>query len=310
MRTRPSALLLSLLLAGPAFAQTDADAARPRTPSADQPGAVQPATPAPPREVGFETLAQRGPDGKVRRVSGILDILAMKRNLLLDDAARAKLRPVLLNWLADVDQIAIDNLDFLEKIEPPAGGQGVIDKLNLEDMPSVHAVAQMMSQLMSAGPLTNHCEQKGAFTPEQSSQNQRIVSDYLQAVMNEIMAEAGRPNDLSVQAPADAQKASANAVSRFLYGVSSRDAMYQYHRLMADAAVNIDPVVASLGLSGPVADKVKGLVPAAKSATTFHDRRKAVRAILNELSFDQRRALLQKARELKPITDPFEMEMY
>ncbi|MFN0132217.1 MAG: hypothetical protein ACKVW3_06755 [Phycisphaerales bacterium] len=304
MRIRPTVLLMPLLLAAPAMAQTDADAARPQPPAAAQPA------PAAPQPVGFETLALRDAQGKVIRVSGILDILAMKKNAMLDDAARAKLRPIITNWLADVDQLAIDNLDFLERIAPPNGEPGVVDKLNLEEMPTVHAVAQMMTQLMSAGPLTTHCEMKGGFTPEQSQQNQRIVSDYLQAVMNEIMAEAGRPNDAAIAVPAEAQKQSANAVSKFLYGVSSRDSMYQYRRMMADAAVNIDAVVGSLGLSGSAADKVKGLVPAAKSAATFNDRIKAVRTIMNELTFDQRRALLQKARELKPITDPFEMEMY
>jgi hypothetical protein len=253
----------------------------------------------------FDRLAKLGPDGKVIRVEGILDILAIPRNKLIDDATREKIRPLVKNWVADVDQLAIDNLDFIEKIEPADGSPGVIDTLEINDMPKVHYVAQMMTQLMSAGPLSAHLEQKEGLNRDQSNLNQQISSDYLQQVMNEIMAAAGTPNDIT-QKPADeaAKVKQVNAVSRFLYHISCRDAMTSFHRMLVSGAPHMEKAVAGLGLSAADMAKLKEPLAAAKAAKTDAEKQKASRAVLQQLPFDQRRAALQKARELSPAYDP------
>jgi hypothetical protein len=209
------------------------------------------------------------------------------------------------NWMAEVDQLAIDNLDFLEMIERPDGQPGVIEKLELNDNQNVHRVAQMMTQLMSTGPLSNHLEQLGGLNREQSQRNQEIVSDYLQQVMNEIMAAGGTPNVQGVTPQTEEDKVKqVNLVSRFLYGISCRDTLDSYRRQLASSAAVMDKAVASLDLPAAAKAKVDPLLPACKSASDTVAKRKAARAVLDQLEFDQRRAALNKARELAGQYDP------
>jgi hypothetical protein len=246
----------------------------------------------------FDRLAKLGPDGKITRIDGVLDILAIPRNTFIDQATRDRIRPLVKTWQEEVDQLAIDNLDFMEQIEPSDGSTGIIETVNINDMQSVHRVAEMMTQLMSAGPLSNHLEMKEAFTREQSQRNQEIVSDYLQQIMNEIMAEAGKP--AQGQERNEEQKVTqVNAVSHFLYYISCRDSIESFHRQLEEAA----PIMSQC-VGGSDAAKLKDAIAACKSASTPAERRKASRTVLDGLTFDQRRAALSKAREILGPADP------
>jgi hypothetical protein len=289
--------------------------APPKPAPAAQPMPAQPVAPTTPQ---FDPIAKKGPDGKVIRVEGVVDILAFDKNEKIDAATREKIKPVILNWLADVDQLAIDNLDFLEKIEPPDDKPGMLDNIDVDDHAQLQQMSQMMSQLMSAGPLSNHLEMKGVLTREQSQLNQQITSDYLQQCMNELMdqypdlsKDGVDEEKLDDKGKAEhqakleaAKKARINNLTKFLYGLSCKDTISSYHRLMADAAPHIDAIVASLNLTGAQASKVRELVPAVKAAKTKTEQKNAVRKLMNELNFDQRRELLTKSQELSPVTDP------
>ncbi len=308
--------MMVLALATPAMAQ-DAKAPAP----ASQPPAPPPATTAqppikvnppsggpvvaPPPAPQFESLAKKGPDGKIIQLEGVVDILAFDNNKLIDQATRERCKPFILAWLADVDQLAIDNLDFIEKIEPGDNKPGMLDDIDVDDHVKLQQMSQMMSQLMSAGPLSNHLEIKGALTRDQSGLNQQITSDYLQTKMNEIMAE--NPED--PKDGGDAEKAKhrrINNLTRFLYSLSCKDPITSYHRIMADSAPHIDAVVASLKLTGDQAKAAAAEIPAIKAAKTKMAQKAAVRKLLNGLNFDQKRAFLTKALELAPVVDPFE----
>ena len=328
MKTRATTLAALLLLSPLAMAQPGSDAKPPAQPPVTDkppmppPTAAHPATPPPaaqPNTSGglqpmpmavnppFARLSELGPDGKIKQVDGILDILAIPRNPLVDQATREKIRPLVKAWMSDIDQLAIDNLDFLEKIEPPDGSPGAIETLDINDMKKVQYVAHMMTQLMSAGPLSSYLEQKEGFTREQSSMNQQISSDYLQQVMNEIMAANGTPNDLNRAPLTEDQKVKqVNAVSRFLYYISCRDTMQSYHRQLESNAPIMDKVVDALNLSAEQKAKVQGKLGACKSAGTDLEKRKASRAVLDQLTFDQRREALTKARAMLPAYDPIE----
>lgn len=273
----------------------------------DSPGVlpVAPVQPAQPQMPPFDRMAKLGPDGKVIKLEGVLDILAIPRNNLIDAATRERIRPYVQNWLAEVDQLAIDNLDFIEKIAPPEGGSGVIDEVNINDNKKLLYVAQMMNQLMAAGPLSAHLEVKEALTRDQAQLNQQIVSDYLQQLMNQVMADNGVPNQIDQKPQTEEQKLKqVNAVSRFLYELSCRDTMTAYYRMLKDAAPVMEKVVEQMNLSADQVAKIKPLLPKAKSAMLPKDKQQATREILNQMTFDQRREALQKARELAPPYDP------
>lgn len=305
--------VMVLALVTPAIAQdskppaTTAPAPQPVTteqppikinPPSGGPVTAQPAAPQ------FESLAKKGPDGKIIQLEGVVDILAFENNKLIDQATRERCKPFILAWLADVDQLAIDNLDFIEKIEPGDNKPGMLDDIDVDDHVKLQQMSQMMSQLMSAGPLSNHLEMKGGLTRDQSGLNQQITSDYLQTKMNEIMAE----NPENPKDGGDAEKAKhirINNLTRFLYSLSCKDPITSYHRIMADAAPNIDAVVASLKLTGEQAKAAAAEIPAIKAAKTKMAQKAAVRKLLNGLNFDQKRAFLTKSLELAPVVDPY-----
>lgn len=258
--------------------------------------------PPPPQFPAFDSLAKKGPDGKILPIETVSDIAAFERNKLITPAVLESAKPVILNWLADVDQLAIDNLDFLEQLDPEDGKKGILDSVNVENKIQLTQMAQMMTQLMSAGPLTAHLESKGVLTREQSGLNQQITSDYLQQRMNEIQAEQVPP-ELAGQAEA-AKNWKVNNLTKFLYSLSCNDSVVSYRRMQADAAMNIDALVKSLGLNGDLASKVAGEVAGIKGSKNRADQRKAVRKLMNHLNFEQRRQFLTKARELAPVKDP------
>jgi len=258
---------------------------------------------ATPPTPAFESLAKKGPDGKVIALEGCADILAFERNSLIDAATKERIKPAILNWLADVDQLAIDNLDFLEQLDPGAGKPSTLEKIDIENKTLLSQMSQMLTQLMSAGPLTAHLETKGVLTREQSQLNQTITGDFLQQCMNELQTATPAP-ELGIKEEA-VRAWRINGLTRFLYTLSCKDAVVSYRRMQTDAAANIDAVVNSLALTGEAASKVKNEVPNVKAARTKADQRKAVLKLMEGLTFEQRRQFLTKTREVAPVKDPY-----
>jgi hypothetical protein len=312
MKTRTATILLATLIAGPALAQPGAVPHQHQdhpTTKTDPQGVTQtqitpaPVIPAQPAQPRFESLARRGPDGKVVRLEGITDILALQHNPLVDEASKARIRPAVKEWLSEVEQLAVDNLDFIEQIEPYDGSPGIFTTAKLDDTDRIHYISQFLTQLLSAGPLSATLETRGVLTREQSRLNQEIAGDYLQQVMNEIMAEKGIDNN-AVPEGAEAQIAKATEAARFLYYMTANDALQAVHQMQFAAARNIDAVVTGLSLPAEVGARIRPAVEQVKAARTDEQRRQAVRAVMKGLDFLQRQTLLRKARELEPINDP------
>jgi hypothetical protein len=294
-----TALLASVLLSSAACGQNVGDG----QPMVAQPSAQTTPAPAPAATPKYDSLAVPGPDGKIVRLEGIIDLLALHKNPLVDAATLERVRPVVKEWMKDVDQIAIDNLDFIHQIEPLDGSPGIIDRFDITATDRLTTLGQIMTHLMSNGPLAPYLETKGALNREQSQLNQTISADYLQRVMNEIMADAGMPNNLAEPAKDEQEKTErVNTVSRFLYGLSCRDAVQSYHRILVQTAPNIDRVLTAISVPVPPA------AAKAKAAKTSEEKRAAVREVMKGLSFDQQRALLEKGRELAGDFDPLAAE--
>jgi hypothetical protein len=312
---RRSPLFAGLLIAPLAVAQLappppgpDTVQQQPADAQAQEPAVVfrQVERPRPARpDVGelppFDSLVVRDDDGEIVRIKDQLDILALRRNSLVDEATRERIQPVLREWLADLDQLVIDNLDFLERLEPPDGSPGALESLDLNDQATVQPVATMMNQLISAGPLTQHLQSHGALTREQAALNERIKSDYLQQVMNEILTRhqvrQGQPQN------ADERNLQVNTVSRYLYGMSARDAISSYYRQLADAAPHAEQIIAVMDIPRETIESLRPFAAKAQSAETVAEQRSAVRELLNNLDFGQRREFLQRALEIVPEKD-------
>lgn len=293
MNRRASALLLSALLVPAALAQVNGL----------PPGQLQPNQRSFMLSTGtsqvYDVIGDTGPDGKVARPDAMLDVLALQHNPLLDAAARERLRPIVRSWVAEVDKQLIDNIDFMERIEPADGSPGILSTLDANDGTMMRMINQMVLQLGAAGNLTTRLHNEGELKQDEFTLNQQIVAEYLQRCMRE-----DNPQNNGPDKPEDAAERT-NRYNRFLFAVAASDASASYHRQLTEAAPNMDKLVASLNLKPPDAAKLKDSVSAATSAKTDLDRRKASRAVLDRLTFDQRRAVLSKSRELAPPFDPF-----
>ncbi len=295
-----SLVLLAMFAGAPALAQ---QAEQPHTPvplKGEGPQAVP--MPAAPELPAFESLVKKGPDGKVVRIEGVMDIIAFGRNKLIDAKTIETIKPAVLNWMADVDQLAIDNLDFVEKLDAEEGKKGLLDEVNVEDKVQLTQMSQMMNQLMSAGPLTAHLETKGLLTREQSALNQQITGDYLQQCMNEIQGEAPPAEMAGNEAGIKTWRV--NKLTSFLYALSCKDPIASYRRMQLDAAANIDAVIKAMDFKGDQASQIGSGVAAVKAAKTKAEQRTAVRNLMKTLKFEQRRDFLIRTREVAPVKDP------
>lgn len=242
----------------------------------------------------FEPLGKKGPDGKIIQIDGVVDAHALLHNPLVDAATRERIRAAVEDWAADVNQLAIDNLDFLERIDEG----GLIDKLDFNNNDQLRFISQVMVPFISAGSLTTRLQNKAALTGEQCSLNSTITNDYFQARFNEVMADQGGLDPIRMSDSPETQQQKidkVNKLTHFLYYMTCNDARQSYHRLMIESAPMAEQVVGDMGLAGADLSKVQAELPAVKKSSTEAQKLEAVRAMLKPLTFDQRRAYLQKA---------------
>jgi len=234
-----------------------------------------------------DTLIKKSPEGKIQRHDGFVELRAIKQCAKLDDATREKIKPMAREWLLDVQQQVIDNLDFIAEIEPFDGSPGVFDSYDPANPKATERVNTYGRQLNAPGTLINQLEFRRLIDAKQAEATRKLVYEYDQDVLREVMGATPDQKE----------------TSRHLYRVGHRDAMGMFHRLLDRAAGVIDEAAASLKLPESVA--ISSQVAAVKAAADQGAKRAAVKALLAKMSLAQQRMLLNKVKELTPIKDPF-----
>src|SRR5262245_37645658 len=155
--------------------------------AAAQPGVQRPASPPivapqqPQATPPYESLVKRDAQNKVIRIDGCLEALAFQRNPLIDDGARERAKAAIQEWTADVNQLAIDNLDFIEKID--AGLIQTADPMDVQRMKMLQSVS---SQLSSAGSLSMRLNQRQAIESRPMQLCMQMANEYIQAIAMEL----------------------------------------------------------------------------------------------------------------------------
>jgi hypothetical protein len=291
---KPSPLAVGALFLVPtlAFAQPGVQKPQPKpTPTFQTP------PPLPP----YQSLVRRDEGGRVVRLTGCLDALALEHNPLIDQETRDRIGPVVKDWTADLNKLAIDNVDLIERLDA-----GLLEHTNPNDVHAAKIVQSVISQLSSAGQLTGRLLQSHAIELRPAQLNMQISNEYVQAIA---MDYAKNPTPVDPGLPAAEQQAkqvaNAQAVNRWYQSLSMRDACEQYRRILVDSAPMLDQILPALSLSTEGEAKIKAKASAVHSASTEVDKLVAVRSLLDDLSFDQRRAYLAKAVALGAAPDPF-----
>jgi hypothetical protein len=244
----------------------------------------------------FDQMVRRGADGKVERLHGFLDVIGLHLCPEIDAAAWEKALPMIDEWVYDTDRSVIDNLDFIEEFDG-----GVLNKLDLLDANMNRRVMEMEMQFIAIGPLTAYLEVKGALTRAQSQSATNIVNEYHQQVMNELRDAAQK--EFAALPEEERTNKVTHVTSRFIFELMARDAMASYERQLDELAPNFAKIVSGMKLDPKVKATVDRATGSLKDAAPGEERRKVVKAGLAALSFDQRRSVLTRARELAPKFD-------
>ncbi len=237
-----------------------------------------------------DTLIKKNAEGKIERLDGLVELLAIKQSVKLDNQTREKLKPRIVEWLLDVQQQVIDNLDFVAEIEPFDGSPGAFDVYDPANAKATERANTYGRQLGSPGTLINQLEFRRLLDTKQAQELRRLVYDYDQNVHREVMTLSN---------------GEALASTRHLYRVANRDAMAMFHRLLDRAAGVIAQNAAALQL--PESAAISSQVAAVKAAADKEAKRVAVKGLLKMLPLVQQRALFIKVKDLAPIKDPLEV---
>jgi hypothetical protein len=247
-------------------------------------------------------MVQRDPvTGKIVRINGVLDAVALLKNPAMDERSREAANDVVLEWTADLNQAIIDNLDFMEQI-----ASGLYERTDVGDRLRMQYLQKVQAQLGAAGSLTTRLMQRGLMPPYSAQLQMQMTNEYVQLQYQELQQEGMKQLQGADPAAIQAQQArNAQIAQRYFLEHAVRDACEQFHTMLRDTAGIIDRVIAEADLPEEAKSKALTKVGAVKSATTDEQKMEAVWDLLQGLSFDQRRTVLQRAVSLGAAKDPY-----
>lgn len=284
---KTAALLIVVAACGAARAQNqpklDAPAKVPAPPPEPPPAVQLNAQPAQPQFK--QRLAPVTADGKVEPLDGMVELRAFKTLPSVTDQTREQISKLALSWVLDVQQQVIDNIDFVAELEPFDGAPGFFDSFDPQNGKMLERVNAFAKQLNSAGSLVNQLAFRRRIDTATEREVRQAVYEYDMAVLQQV-TNGGRDIPAS---------------TRHQYRTAYRDAMGMFHSLLDRAQGCIEE--AAKGAKLP--ESSAAAVAKVKSAKGKSEVRSAVKGLLQGLNMAQRRALLNKVRDLSPVTDPF-----
>ncbi|MBU6414461.1 MAG: hypothetical protein KGS45_13440 [Planctomycetes bacterium] len=246
-----------------------------------QPSEAQPTTPPPAAPVTlpslpYKSLAEKGADGKLVALTEPIYVAALRVNPTVTDDERSKIEPYLKTRRESYEQIAIDNIDFLQEID-----NGLVDKLNMAD-PNDAKKVQKIRALAGKGTLSAALRDAKLLSETQIRFGDKIVKERNEAEIAELKAAAGsKEGD---------KKAAADVVTPHLMRQAVSESLMARRGLFLELANNLTKVEGSLGLDAAAFGSLKTAVAAAKDDAS---KVAAVQGVFKGLNADQARAALK-----------------
>lgn len=299
----PIATLTLFLLAGAAHAQvappptqpqpeTPKAPEQPATPPAD-PNALQPpqiVKPTPPRnlpQLDHKPIVNKGPDGKVIRLTRPIQEVALECNAAIDDATRETITAYLPHRRAEIDRIVVENIDIVERID-----SGELERLEHRDAREmIRQLSELTKPLRAEKDFSVLLKDNGYITLEMYRYTQQIMQQYAVAVRNEMMEAL--PKDATSE-----QKALTLGVTSFKDRID--EALLAYPKILVEAAGSLDKTLPAVKLDDVVRKSAEAAAKEVAAASDAPSKEAGMRKLLALLPIEQRRELLRKTLELRP----------
>lgn len=253
----------------------------------------------------FESLAQFDKDtGKLLPLTGAATRLALDRNPMIDAETRVKVNAWLAHRDARLDQIVIDNLDIVEKVEG-----GAMEQVTGEDMKLVLKSLRELAEPLKppGGDPSIELSKQGILTRDQAAFSQKIIFEYNKELTKERRAKNPPVDPAEAKKDPEKQKQQQAAlivftVDRTRDGIS--ETLWRYPALLAEASKSLDKTVSPLGLPADASAKLEQAAKALPANATDAARAKAMKDAMQSLTIDQRRELMRKTVALRPALPP------
>lgn len=143
-------------------------------------------------DIPFQPLARdengeliRDEKGNLRPLPLPIEIMALDRNPTVGEITMHRLKPFLRERKAQMEKVAIDNLDMVQQIDA-----GVFERVDIKKKEELIALTEMLRPLIAPGALSMNLQKRDLLTKIQTATNQKITKQYQTDVVAEIKAKA------------------------------------------------------------------------------------------------------------------------
>ena len=252
------------------------------TPPAESTGAKQDLPNLP-----YESLVKKDSSGKIIRLTQPATWAACRHNPTITKEDWVKVEPVMTERKTECETIVVKNLDLVEKVEA-----GELDKMEGEPRAVIKNIREVFQPLKPSGG--NFCAKlgkDGTLTDVQSRFSQKIESEYNSAIRAELRAGM-KPKD-------DPNKIGSIDIVRFMFLETIDETLWTYRMLVDEASRSLERTLPAMNWSAETLAKIEPERKALAASADATARTAQMRALLDKLTLQERRALLAKTIETR-----------
>lgn len=234
----------------------------------------------------YESLVKKDGD-KLVPLKKPVDQAALEVNpLIKDDATKKKLAEYLADRRARFENVIIENVDLAERLY-----NGAMDEIDFTDRKQIgdfNSMVKPMTPPVAPANIGSELLKRGILTDLQKRFNDKIAKEYNDA-RNKSLREGkdgGNKND------------NARNIIRIYMQQVIEEQMMIYEALMVEAAGKLDKTIPQSGVDTQASAKAVGALKALKGKSN-PDVAHGMKAVLDGMTLDQKRAILRKTVELR-----------
>lgn len=243
-------------------------------------------------ELEFESLIAFDDDGRVIRLAGVPEFVALDRHPMIHKRVRPKVERAITDRRHHIERSMLDHLDALEVIET-----GALDRLSAFDLQSLSSLRLMLQPLVGTETALTEYQRVGAITPVQIRfLREKMVRPYTKALsedLNSYQQYDAQGNPISLY----------DAIVRHAMNEQVAEVMGIYHDLLIETSER-GPLIAAV-LHARIADpdhelaELLGTATANLPSADRDTQLAAMQELMAKLTLDQRRTLLETALDTR-----------